>query len=99
MPVTAAGAEESQLTGEIGEAGASVRIVAGVPSLHCIQSLLLQAGKNSLGTAVLEMGGGDQPADRMDQRRHLGEGRQPLGDVAGARPPTYRSKASFRLAA
>ncbi len=32
------------------------------------------------------MGGGDQPADRVDQRRHLGKGRQPLGDVAGARP-------------
>ncbi|HEX2369438.1 MAG TPA: hypothetical protein VHM94_09420, partial [Acidimicrobiia bacterium] len=70
VPVAAAGAQQSELEGDIREPRPQVRIVTGVPGLDRVQPLVLETLDQSSGAPFLEMGHGDYASCIMNNARY-----------------------------
>jgi hypothetical protein len=80
VPVAAAGAEQPELEGEIGQGSPVFGLMAGMPSLHRIETNVLEFPEAGPGAAVFEVGGAGyspravhQFADFSQCRKHLGD--------------------------
>jgi hypothetical protein len=71
MPIAPPGSQEPQLDGDIGEAGAQIWVMAGVPGFHGIQSLGLEALDQSAGATFFQMSGRHHTTGGVD---HFGDG-------------------------
>jgi hypothetical protein len=73
MPVTAAGPQQPELKRQVGEPWPQVGIMAGMTSLHCVQSFGFQPFEHGPGPMFLEMRHWDHPTGGVDHICHRPE--------------------------
>src|SRR5688572_26118482 len=83
VPVRAAADREPQAGGDLREPLLDRGRVTRVPHLDAVQALLLELSDLALGPVVAKMRRDGEPADGVDELRHLTEHGQRLLDVPG----------------
>src|SRR5215210_4806812 len=86
MPIASAGPFEPEPEGDVREPGAQPGVVAGVPGLDRVESLVLEALEKGTGAPLLQVGHGHDATHSVHQVRDLPELRQHLVDEGRTAP-------------